>query len=430
MGPENLIGLNVTIACPKPESAGSVSLVLTKKEELPETWEIRTTAESEPPHLATVFLEEGKLRLTPKPLAEKTPTYQRLLLRSVLLFETKKNGSQKKVFLCIPHTSPQKGSNPTACKVSGTTIIPIGNDSYVPQPLRIEDAARMQCTLRWSSGEKTSERRLTFRNGENKVTAGAPAPALPPAQATDSFVAPVEIDGKPWTDKYPIHLLGLGFREATVALKVEAGFSSGIIRIIPTITGKEIPSWLTLESLASGKSSSQLLGKELKEIEKMLVDWDDNHNNENKEPVGAPARLKKVAKDFGLSEDTTKEVVMLGNRYMEEAALIARKKNNGRPAAPYGLMEATADWRAMVVKNPDELKTLIEKIRTEHKTTTDALLKSFAQLSDLQFEITRIESDAWLENKHYPVPLFVAAGTSTSGPATEKDKSPTQPETK
>ena len=53
----------------------------------------------------------------------------------------------------------------------------------------------------------------------------------------------------------------------------------------------------------------------------------------------------------------------------------------------------------------DEIQELaLAKARQLHDT--------FASLQDVQFQVDRIESDAWLDDKAYPVPLFIAGDTT------------------
>ena len=395
IGPESLARLNVSIACPKDESAGSVSLVVNEKEEMPDTWEIRTTAESEPPLLATVSLGEGELRLTPKPSVAKTPVYQRLLSRSALLFATEETGSPKEVFLCIPTSSPKTASNPTACPVTGSTTIGLNKDSYLPPLLRTDDATRMHCTLQWSSGGKPSEARVTFRQGKNK--AGT-------APTVDTFVAPVEIDGRAVAGNYPIPLLGLGLGEASVALKAEADFKNGIIRVVTIIAGKEVPSWLTLENLASQKCG-KVLDAELDSIKKSLAKWDPSHREQRR----AIPSLESLFKTLSFEKKDEEKALALCDQYTIKHGETLSKYIND-PQYLFDKARGMKEWQDFAKEQEaafDELKELaLDKARQLHD--------AFAKLQDVQFKVDRIESDAWLENKAYPVPLFIAADNNSS----------------
>ena len=393
MSPENLARLNVTIACPKPEPDKSVLLQVTKDDGQPETWNIHTS-DGHQPSLATISLEEGKLRLTPKPLAAKTPALQRLLSRSVLLFATDDTRYTKGVFLCMPTSSPKRGSNPTACSLSGSTTINLGDDKYVAPPLRIDDAARMHCRLQWSSGGKPSDFRVTFRQGKNKV------PATPPAE----FVSPVEIDGKPGVYNYPIPLLPLELGESSVALKAEADFKNGIIRIVPIITGKEVPSWLTLENLA-GQKCDKVIETELDKLKEDLATYQDYHRNDRR----TIPNMRDLFKSLEFEKDNEDKANALCQEYTDKHHEVNVK------TIPIKEWEDFAKEQEPAF---DEIKELaLAKVRHLHD--------AFATLQDVQFQIDRIESDAWLENKAYPVPLFIAADAPP--PTATPSRVPTTP---
>ena len=405
MSPENLARLNVTIACPKPESTESVSLVVTKEEGQPTAWEIHTSAKEEPPLLATLSFQEDELRLTPMPKALSFKPLQRLLSRSVLLFATDDTRYTKGVFLCMPTSSPKRGSNPTACSLSGSTTINLGDDKYVAPPLRIDDAARMHCRLQWSSGGKPSDFRVTFRQGKNKV------PATPPAE----FVSPVEIDGKPGVYNYPIPLLPLEFGESSVALKAEADFKNGIIRIVPIITGKEVPSWLTLENLA-GQNCAKVIGDELESIKWSLGKYDPSH----RELRRSIPNLATILKGLSLEKKDEETALALCDAYTNKHSFVSTMIAND-PRSRDDKSIPMREWEDFAKEQEpafDEIKELaLAKVRHLHD--------AFATLQDVQFQIDRIESDAWLENKAYPVPLFIAADAPP--PTATPSRVPTTP---